>query len=105
MKNMIIVLAAPLVAACGAWVTVDGQDAAYVDVAPANVEAYPHYTYEGGEVYVVNGQYYHRGGDGRWVRFRSRPREAAARVQVRQEERREEVRPQERREERREERR
>jgi len=72
--------ALPLVAACGGWITVDGYDAAYVDVVPANIESYPHYTYDGGEVYVVDGRYYHRGGDGRWVRFRTRPREAAARV-------------------------
>src|SRR5262245_32518041 len=85
MNARIVLFALPLVA-CGGWVTVDGYDAAYVDVAPVNIEASPHYTYEGGEVYVVNGAYYHRGGDGRWVRFRSRPRETAARVDVRREE-------------------
>jgi hypothetical protein len=54
------------------------------------------YAYEGGEVYVVDGRYYHRGADGRWVRFRARPREAAARVEVRHEEpRREEPRREE----------
>ena len=80
-------LTACLWVGCTSWITVDGYDAVYAEPPAANIETYPHYTYEGGEVYVVNERYYHRGSDGRWVQFRERPRTAAA------------ARPQERREE------
>ena len=52
-----------------------GYDAEYAP-APAGIEAYPTYVYNGETVYDVNGSYYVRHG-GRWARFRHAPPEVA----------------------------
>ncbi len=64
------------VAGCAAgYVGTDGYEAAYVD-APADVESYPYYTYNGVAVYDVDGNYYFRHGR-RWARYRRAPAEVA----------------------------
>ena len=59
---------------CGGYLTVDGYDAAYVDVPPPGIEVYPRYAVGDGYVYDVDGAYYHQHGQ-RWVRYRNAPRE------------------------------
>ena len=74
--------AAIVLAGCGGYLTVDGYDAAYVDVPPPGIEVYPRYAVGDGYVYDVNGAYYHQHGE-RWVRYRSAPREVVRGREVR----------------------
>lgn len=60
---------------CAGYATVDGYDAAYVEAPPPAVVAYPTYQVPDGYVYESNGRYYHQHG-GRWVTYRTLPREA-----------------------------
>jgi hypothetical protein len=57
------------------FATVDGYEAEYAD-APANIDAYPHYAFQDGYIYDVNGRWYHRH-ENRWVVYRQPPREVA----------------------------
>jgi hypothetical protein len=52
---------------------------AYVDVetVPVEVESYPSYAYDGGSVYLVEGQWYRHHGN-RWVVYSSEPRPLAS---------------------------
>jgi hypothetical protein len=61
--------------ACAGYATVDGYDASYVDPPPPAVVAYPSYRVHDGYVYEARGRYYHMHG-GRWVTYRTLPREA-----------------------------
>jgi hypothetical protein len=65
---------------CAGYATVDGYDATYVDPPPPAVVAYPSYRVRDGYVYEGQGRYYHMH-SGRWVTYRSLPREAV-RVKV-----------------------
>lgn len=73
--SIIGVAALALALGCGGYVAVEGYDADYVD-APAGIEAYPHYVYNGEYVYDVDGRFYRNHG-GRWVRYRHAPPEVA----------------------------
>jgi len=46
----------------------------YVDTAPVNIELYPHYGYDGGQAYYVDGRWYHQGPRG-WGYYRQEPPE------------------------------
>jgi hypothetical protein len=61
--------------ACAGYATVDGYDATYVDPPPPAVVAAPSYRMRDGYIYEAQGRYYHRHG-GRWVTYRTLPREA-----------------------------
>jgi hypothetical protein len=74
-------LAALWAVGCAGYATVDGYDARYVDAPPPAVVAEPTYRVNDGYVYESNGAYYHQHG-GRWVTYRTLPREAV-RVNVR----------------------
>ena len=85
-RNLLaLTLVAPLMlgtVACGAWFTVDGYDAQYVE-RPAGWEGGRRWRHHGVDVYEVNGRYY-RQHEGRWVVYRERPRELVEfNVQVR----------------------
>jgi hypothetical protein len=60
---------------CGGYVDVDGYDAAYAS-APVGIESYPHYSYNGADVYDVDGHYY-RQHEGRWVTYHRVPAEVS----------------------------
>jgi hypothetical protein len=60
---------------CAGYATVDGYDAAYVDPPPPAVVMSPSYQFRDGYIYEANGRYYHQHA-GRWVAYRSLPREA-----------------------------
>ncbi len=75
-----LLLASASAVGCAAhFETVDGEDAVYVDAAPTNIEVYPHYAFQDGYVYDVNGRWYHRHGN-RWVVYRERPHAIHERV-------------------------
>ncbi len=67
---------------CGAEVyssgayPVGGDAVVSVDVAPFNIESYPHYYYDGGYAYNVDGRWYRQGPRG-WGYYRQEPRELA----------------------------
>ena len=48
----------------------------YVDTVPPNIEAYPHYAYDGGDAYYVEGRWYRRGPRG-WGYYRQEPPQLA----------------------------
>jgi len=52
--------------------TSDDDGVVYVDAAPVNIELYPHYEYNGGYAYYVDGRWYHRGPRG-WGYYRQEP--------------------------------
>ncbi|HTU59091.1 MAG TPA: hypothetical protein VMF89_11670 [Polyangiales bacterium] len=72
-RVMPVLLCAALSLASGCFGTVRGG---YVDVAyaPANYAAYPAYTYDGANVYFIDGRWY-RHDHGRWVYYRREPSE------------------------------
>ena len=56
-----------------AYSVAPGEDAiVYVDSVPSNIEAYPHYEYDGGYAYYVDGRWYRRGPRG-WGYYRQEP--------------------------------
>jgi hypothetical protein len=52
--------------------TSDDDGVVYVDAAPVNIETYPHYAYDGGYAYYVDGRWYHQGPRG-WGYYRQEP--------------------------------
>ncbi|HEX3770464.1 MAG TPA: hypothetical protein VHV30_06355 [Polyangiaceae bacterium] len=62
-------------AACAGYATVDGYDATYVDPPPPAVVAAPSYRVHDGYIYEARGRYYHMH-SGRWVTYRTLPRDA-----------------------------
>jgi hypothetical protein len=54
--------------------TVQEDDVVYVETVPPNIEAYPHYSYGGGEAYYIDGRWYRRGPRG-WGYYRQEPPE------------------------------
>jgi hypothetical protein len=58
----------------GSPATSEDDTIVYVDTAPPNIEAYPHYSYGGGDAYFVEGRWYRRGPRG-WGYYRQEPPE------------------------------
>jgi hypothetical protein len=71
----VLVIPAGIAMGCTGYATVDGYDAMYVDPPPPALVAEPTYRVNDGYVYEGNGRYYHQH-QGRWVAYRSLPREA-----------------------------
>jgi hypothetical protein len=55
---------------------VGGDAIVYVDAVPPNIDIYPHYYYNGGYVYYVDGRWYRQGQRG-WGYYRQEPPELA----------------------------
>lgn len=70
LSALLLVAALSFVPACFA------AGPAYVDVAyvPRNYATYPSYVYDGANVYYIDGRWYRQYG-GRWVYYRSEPRD------------------------------
>jgi len=54
---------------------VAGYRADVVATVPATIERYPHTRYGDSEAYLVDGRWYYRAPEGRWLVFREEPRE------------------------------
>lgn len=78
MKRLLIIAVAPVlvsIAGCGGWLNVEGLDAEEVAPPPA-IESGTRYTYHNNVVvYEGSDHQYYRQYNGKWVRYRERPKD------------------------------
>jgi len=60
---------------------VGDEDVIWADAAPANLDQYRHESYDGKDVYLVDGAWHYRSGN-RWATYRREPTELARRRAV-----------------------